>query len=105
MASHYRTRVPEAKPLSVVESTMRETLTATPPVTAVATARTIRSRIAAFGAFWYDFVIGDDWQIAAGVALTLIVTFLLSLTSTGAWIAVPIGVLILIPYGVRRALR
>jgi hypothetical protein len=24
-----------------------------------------------FGRFWYDFVIGDDWRIAAGVCLML----------------------------------
>ncbi len=24
--------------------------------------------IVGFGRFWYDFVIGDDWRIAAGVA-------------------------------------
>ena len=24
-----------------------------------------------FGRFWYDFVIGDDWRIAAGVAAVL----------------------------------
>jgi hypothetical protein len=25
----------------------------------------------AFGRFWYDFVVGDDWRIAAGVVLVL----------------------------------
>jgi len=25
----------------------------------------------AFGAFWYDFIIGDDWKIAAAVVLAL----------------------------------
>jgi hypothetical protein len=34
------------------------------------------NRIKAFGAFWYDFVVGDDWQVAAfvvaGLALTAI---------------------------------
>jgi hypothetical protein len=25
----------------------------------------------AFGRFWYDFVIGDDWKIAAAVVLAL----------------------------------
>lgn len=25
----------------------------------------------AFGRFWYDFVIGDDWKIAAGVLVAL----------------------------------
>ena len=24
-----------------------------------------------FGAFWYDFVIGDDWQVAAIVVAVL----------------------------------
>ena len=30
-----------------------------------------------FGKFWYDFVIGDDWHIAAIVAATLAITALL----------------------------
>ncbi|MCU1657813.1 MAG: hypothetical protein JWO57_2469 [Pseudonocardiales bacterium] len=25
----------------------------------------------AFGAFWYDFIIGDDWKIAVAVVLAL----------------------------------
>jgi hypothetical protein len=24
-----------------------------------------------FGRFWYDFVVGDDWRIAAGVVVVL----------------------------------
>lgn len=28
----------------------------------------------AFGRFWYDFIIGDDWKIAAAVVLALLVT-------------------------------
>ena len=40
--------------------------------------------IKAFGRFWYDFIIGDDWKIAAAVvlALTLLVVLLLN-TSMG----------------------
>jgi hypothetical protein len=32
----------------------------------------------AFGAFWYDFIIGDDWKIAVAVvtAVSLLVTAL-----------------------------
>jgi hypothetical protein len=26
-----------------------------------------------FGRFWYDFIVGDDWKIAAGVVLALAV--------------------------------
>lgn len=31
--------------------------------------------VKAFGAFWYDFIIGDDWKIAAAVVLALAATF------------------------------
>ncbi len=65
----------------------------------------VGTRLAAFGAFWYDFIIGDDWQIAAGVALSFAVTFAVAQVSSSAWIVVPIAVLLLIPYGVKRALR
>jgi hypothetical protein len=27
--------------------------------------------VVAFGRFWWDFIIGEDWKIAAGVALVL----------------------------------
>jgi hypothetical protein len=27
--------------------------------------------IVGFGRFWWDFIIGEDWKIAAGVALVL----------------------------------
>lgn len=27
----------------------------------------------AFGRFWYDFIVGDDWKIAAAVALVMVV--------------------------------
>jgi hypothetical protein len=27
--------------------------------------------VKAFGRFWYDFIVGEDWRIAAGVAATL----------------------------------
>lgn len=36
----------------------------------------------AFGRFWYDFVIGDDWKIAAAVVLGLAVAALV--LATGA---------------------
>jgi hypothetical protein len=29
------------------------------------------SRLAAFGRFWWDFVIGDDWLVAALVAVAI----------------------------------
>jgi hypothetical protein len=33
--------------------------------------------ITGFFRFWYDFLIGDSWQIAVGVALVIVMTRLL----------------------------
>ena len=33
------------------------------------------AHVKAFGAFWYDFIIGDDWRIAAGVVAALAITY------------------------------
>ena len=32
------------------------------------------SHVAAFGRFWWSFIVGDDWLTAAGVAAALAVT-------------------------------
>lgn len=77
----------------------------TPPPAAGAPRPTFVSRLRSFGAFWYDFIIGDDWQIATGVAVGLLVTFLVSLATPMAWAVMPVAVAILMPYGVRRAMR
>ena len=38
----------------------------------------------AFGQFWYDFIIGDDWKIAAAVVTVLaVLTAILLATSLG----------------------
>jgi hypothetical protein len=29
----------------------------------------------AFGQFWYDFIIGDDWKIALAVVVSLVVLY------------------------------
>jgi hypothetical protein len=63
------------------------------------------SRIRAFGHFWYDFVIGDDWRVAVGVVVALAVTYGLSRTSVPAWWAVPAAVVILLPFSLWRAVR
>jgi len=47
-------------------------------------------RLAGFGRFWYDFVIGDDWTVAAGVAVALLVTYLLAHSGvTSVWFVLP----------------
>jgi uncharacterized membrane protein len=63
------------------------------------------ARLKSFGLFWYDFVIGDDWQVAAGVAIAIAITFQLSVTMGASWILLPVFVALLLPYSIRRALR
>lgn len=60
----------------------------------------------AFGAFWYDFVIGDDWRVAMGVVLAFALTFGLT-RSAGAslWWIIPIAVAILLPLSIYRVTR
>jgi hypothetical protein len=58
------------------------------------------SRIAAFGRFWWDFVVGDDWVAAAGVIAGLALTAALA-----AWWLLPIAVAIVLTMSVLRAAR
>jgi hypothetical protein len=61
--------------------------------------------IVAFFAFWYDFIIGDDWTVAAGVVVALIVTGLLVLAGFTVWWLMPLVVLVLLGASVQRVAR
>lgn len=48
-------------------------------------------QLKAFGAFWYDFVIGDDWHVAALIVSGLVLTAILAhAASVNAWWLLPI---------------
>src|SRR6476659_4415240 len=53
---------------------------------------TMIGKLRAFGAFWYDFIVGDDWQVAVGVVAALALTFVLGRAGTPAWWVVPLAV-------------
>jgi hypothetical protein len=63
------------------------------------------SFIKSFLAFWYDFIIGDDWVVAAGVVVLLAVTGALAHASmhTSAWVLMPVGVVLVLAISLRRA--
>jgi hypothetical protein len=63
------------------------------------------SRLRSFLAFWYDFVIGDDWRVAVGVAAALGITYGISKTSIPAWWIVPAAVAALLPLSLYRVTR
>jgi hypothetical protein len=62
-------------------------------------------RLRAFGAFWYDFIVGDDWQVAVGVVAALALTFVLDRAGVPAWWILPLAVAVLLPYSLYRATR
>ena len=65
--------------------------------------RTITQRLRAFGAFWYDFVVGDDWRVAAVVILALAATYGVSKTSVASWWIMPLAVALILPASLWRA--
>jgi hypothetical protein len=51
----------------------------------------------AFGRFWYDFIIGDDWKIAVAVVSALaVVSVLLVRTSIGDHLLAVLGGLLIV---------
>jgi hypothetical protein len=63
-------------------------------------------RLRAFGAFVVDFVIGDDWWVAAGVAVGLALTYLLAHEAgVPAWWLVPVVLAGLLPVSLWRGVR
>jgi hypothetical protein len=57
-----------------------------------------------FGAFWYDFIVGDDWRGAAAVALALGATALLvHVAGVNAWWLMPVCVIAALGWSLRRA--
>ena len=67
------------------------------------------SRLAAaarsFGAFWWDFIVGDDWCIAAGVVVALAATAGLAAAGVPAWWLLPLAVVALLGRSLRSAGR
>jgi hypothetical protein len=61
------------------------------------------SKVAGFGRFWWDFVIGDDWLAAAGVVLAIGATAALAAEHVAAWWLLPLAVVALLYVTLRRA--
>jgi len=63
-------------------------------------------RLQSFAAFWYDFIVGDDWRVAAGVVGALAVSAVVSHTTDLSvwWIGVA-AVVLLLPLSIYRVTR
>ena len=58
-----------------------------------------------FASFWWNFVVGDDWRVAAGIAFAFGLTALLASTSIPAWWVLPLAVAAVLWASLRRAAR
>lgn len=58
-----------------------------------------------FALFWWDFIVGDDWRIAAGVALALGLTGLIAVAGAPAWWLLPPAVLAVLAGSVAGGVR
>jgi uncharacterized membrane protein len=63
------------------------------------------SRLAAFGRFWWDFVIGDDWRVAALVVVAIGATAAVAAADVTAWWLLPLAVPVVLWLSLRRAIR
>jgi hypothetical protein len=59
--------------------------------------------IAGFFRFWYDFIVGDDWTVAAGVIVALGVVAWLGRLGMASWWVLPFAVVVLLLASLRRA--
>jgi hypothetical protein len=63
------------------------------------------TRARTFGLAVWDFIVGDDWRTAIGVALALGLTALIAAAGVSAWWVMPLAVLGLLALSIRRAAR
>jgi hypothetical protein len=61
------------------------------------------NRIAAFGHFWWDFVVGDDWRAAVGIVLAIGATAIVAAAHIAAWWLLPLAVVVVLYLSLRRA--
>jgi hypothetical protein len=55
-----------------------------------------------FGRFWWDFVVGDDWRIAAAVVVALAASAALAASEVPAWWVLPAAVAAVLYLSLRR---
>ena len=63
------------------------------------------TRLRTFGRFWWAFIVGDDWRLAAAVGVSIGVTALLTHEGIDAWWLLPAAVALLLAESLRRASR
>jgi hypothetical protein len=61
--------------------------------------------LVAFGRFWYDFLVGDDWIIAVTVVVAVAGTALIADEVRLAWLVLPVASAAILAASILRARR
>jgi len=61
--------------------------------------------VVAFGRFWWNFIVGDDWRVAAGIAVALGLTSLLTHEGVNAWWLLPVAIALILAGSLWRETR
>jgi len=63
------------------------------------------NHLRAFGRFWWNFVVGDDWRVAAGIAASLLVTWAITDAGGNPWWLLPPAIVLVLTASLWRATR
>ncbi len=63
------------------------------------------SWVVGFGRFWYRFIVGDDWTIAASICAGLLAVLVLHRLGLDAWWLLPLVVVAALSLSLWRARR
>ena len=94
--------------LKVMHAKPRVPVTTVPAAVKAEKVKPVRSKsvagLIAFGEFWVDFIVGDDWRIAAGIVIAFILTATIKI-SAFTWGTVPFFVAFFLAYSLSRVVR
>ena len=65
----------------------------------------VTAAVRAFAAFWWDFLVGEDWRMAVGVVIGLAATAALATTTVASWWIMPAVVVVILGLSLRGATR
>ena len=49
-------------------------------------------RVGAFGRFWWEFIVGDDWRVSVQIVVAIAATAAVAAVGVSAWWLLPLAV-------------